>query len=168
VSEFEMCVRIAAAAGLGTVIGIEREYADKPAGLRTHLLVCMAAALVTTSSLLISDRLHVPGEALRVTAGVLTGIGFIGAGTIIHARGAVVGLTTAATIFMAAAIGIAAGGALYYLAVTAAVLTVFSTFVLRLFDARIGRHRAVADAKVRRSLDPARPAAARRAPERTG
>jgi putative Mg2+ transporter-C (MgtC) family protein len=161
-----MCARIVVAAALGTVIGIEREYADKPAGLRTHLLVCMAAALVTTSSFLIGERLEVPGEALRVTAGILTGVGFIGAGTIVHARGGVVGLTTAATIFMAAAIGIAAGGALYYLALTAAVLTVFSTFVLRLFDERIGKHGAVTNPKTARPLDPARPAAARRAPDR--
>jgi putative Mg2+ transporter-C (MgtC) family protein len=82
--------------------------------------VCVAAALLTTSSLLLGERLDVRGEALRVAAGVVTGIGFIGAGTILQTKRTVIGLTTAATIFMAAAIGIAAGGGLYYLALTAA------------------------------------------------
>ena len=107
---------------------------------------------------------HYTSDYLSFTGGV----GFIGAGTIVHARGGVVGLTTAATIFMAAAIGIAAGGALYYLALTAAVLTVFSTFVLRLFDARIDTHKTATNAKAPRSPDPARPAAVRRGPERAG
>ena len=132
-----MCLRVLAAAGFGIALGVERQYRHKPAGLRTHVIVCVAAGLLTTSSLLIGDRLHAPGEAFRVAAGVITGIGFIGAGTILQTRHAVTGLTTAATIFMAAAIGIAVGGGLYYLALTATGLTLFATWILRIFDAAI-------------------------------
>src|SRR5512134_163809 len=102
-SETEMCLRLLMAAALGFAVGLEREFAKKPAGLRTHAVVCVAAALVTTSSLLIGEKLNVHGESLRVAAGVVTGIGFIGAGTILQTRHRVTGLTTAATVFMAAA-----------------------------------------------------------------
>lgn len=139
-----MCIRILAAAGLGSVMGIERARANKPAGLRTHLLVCMAAALATASALLIGDRFAVPADALRVAAGVLTGVGFVGAGTILHTRENVVGLTTAATVFMAAAVGIAVGGGFYYLSVTAVLVTVFSNWALHLLD-RASRERPAND-----------------------
>jgi len=132
--ETELCLRVLAAYGFGIAIGVERQVANKPAGLRTHAIVCVAAALLTTSSLLLGDELNVPGEALRVAAGVVTGIGFIGAGTILQTRHTVIGLTTAATVFMAAAIGIAVGSGHYLLALTAAGLTIFSTWVLRMFE----------------------------------
>jgi putative Mg2+ transporter-C (MgtC) family protein len=125
-----MCIRILAAAGFGMAIGAEREWLNKPAGLRTHLIVCTAAALLTTASLLMGEMLNTPGEALRVAAGVITGVGFIGAGTILQTKRSVVGLTTAATVFMAAAIGIAVGAGWYYLALTASAVTIFSTWVL--------------------------------------
>jgi putative Mg2+ transporter-C (MgtC) family protein len=133
-TELDLCVRLAAAAALGGVIGLEREMANRPAGLRTHLVVCVAAALLTTSSVLFGEHLNVPGEALRVAAGVVTGIGFIGAGTILQTKHRVHGLTTAATVFMAAALGIAVGGGYYYLALTAAGITVLSTWGLRYFE----------------------------------
>ena len=139
-SELDMCIRILAAAGFGMVIGAEREAANKPAGLRTHLLVSTAAALLTTTSLVVGDKLNAPGEALRVAAGVVTGIGFIGAGTILQTERSVVGLTTAATVFMAAAIGIAAGTACYYLALCAAVITILSTWVLLPIEHARGRN----------------------------
>jgi putative Mg2+ transporter-C (MgtC) family protein len=139
-TEADMCLRLVAAAGFGVAIGLEREFANKPAGLRTHVIVCVAAALLTTSSFLIGEQLNVPGESLRVAAGVVTGIGFIGAGTILQTRSGVVGLTTAATLFMAAALGIAVGGGFYYVALTAAGLTVLSTWVLRVVDPALGDH----------------------------
>jgi putative Mg2+ transporter-C (MgtC) family protein len=151
-SEFSLCLRILAAAAFGIAIGLEREYANKPAGLRTHVIVCVAAALLTTTALLLGERLNAHGDTMRVAAGVVTGIGFIGAGTIIQTRRTVIGLTTAATIFMAAAIGIAVGGGLYYLALTAAGLTVFATWVLRVFDPSLGEsgnHRAGNPRRVR-------------------
>jgi putative Mg2+ transporter-C (MgtC) family protein len=109
--------------------------------------VCVAAALLTTSAFLIGEKLNAPGEAFRVAAGVVTGIGFIGAGTILQTRRTVVGLTTAATIFMAAALGIAVGGGLYYLALTGASLTVLATWGLRIFD------EVIAEETVRRKRD---------------
>jgi putative Mg2+ transporter-C (MgtC) family protein len=160
-TEQEMCIRLLAAAGLGGAIGLEREIANRPAGLRTHLVVCVAAALLTTSSILLGEQLNVPGEALRVAAGVVTGIGFIGAGTILQTKEGVHGLTTAATIFMSAAIGIAIGGAFYYLALTAAGLTVFSTWILRLFEGRMSQGDARSDEEPRR-LEVGKPASPRK------
>jgi putative Mg2+ transporter-C (MgtC) family protein len=138
VTEAEMCLRILAAAGFGMAIGVEREALNKPAGLRTHAIVSIAAALLTTTSLVVGDELKVPGEALRVAAGVVTGIGFIGAGTILQTRRAVHGLTTAATIFMAAAVGIAVGANCYYLAASATALTIFSTWAMRAVERLAG------------------------------
>ena len=119
-----MCLRLLVAAGLGGAIGLEREMKHRPAGLRTHVVVCVAGALLTAGSLLLGEKVGSHGEALRVAAGVVTGIGFIGAGTILQTRESVRGLTTAATVFMAAAIGITVGSAFYWLALTAAGLTV--------------------------------------------
>jgi putative Mg2+ transporter-C (MgtC) family protein len=133
-SEVELCLRVLAAAGLGLVIGAEREALHKPAGLRTHLVVCTAAALLTTSSLALDESLGQHGEALRVAAGVVTGVGFIGAGAILQTRRHVVGLTTAATIFMSAAIGIAVGGGFYLLAGTATLITIAANFCLRFVE----------------------------------
>ena len=95
---------------LGGAIGFERESKGKPAGLRTNILICMGAALFTV----LSSRLAPPGgDAGRVAAQVVTGIGFLGAGTILHARGTVLGLTSAATIWLVAAVGMAIGAHLY-------------------------------------------------------
>lgn len=135
-SEGELCLRILAAAGFGLALGAEREALNKPAGLRTHLVVCVAAALLTTSSLALGEELGARGEALRVAAGVVTGIGFIGAGAILQTRRRVVGLTTAATVFMSAAIGIAVGGGFYGMAATAALLTIAANYGLGLLEHR--------------------------------
>lgn len=137
-TELEMCVRILGAAAFGMAIGAERQAANKPAGLRTHLIVCSAAALLTTTSIMVGEKIDAPGEALRVAAGVVTGIGFIGAGTILQTERSIIGLTTAATVFMAAAIGIAVGAGSYYLALTAAVTTLFSTWVLLPIEHMLG------------------------------
>jgi putative Mg2+ transporter-C (MgtC) family protein len=106
------------AALLGGVIGFERELKHRPAGLRTNLFICMGAAMYT----LLSDELaifHV-GDHTRIAAQIIPGIGFIGAGTIIHARGDLVtGITSAATLFVVASIGMAVGGGLYLTAVFA-------------------------------------------------
>ena len=137
-SEGDLCLRLAAA-GFGLVLGAEREALNKPAGLRTHLVVCTAAALLTASSLALGEALGTHGEALRVAAGVVTGIGFIGAGAILQTRRRVVGLTTAATIFMSAAIGIAVGGGFYLLAGTATAITIASNFGLGFVERRLAK-----------------------------
>lgn len=109
------------AAGLGGAIGLEREAKHRPAGLRTNLFICLGAALFT----LLSDQLagaHT-GDHTRIAAQIIPGIGFIGAGSILHARGDLVsGITTAATIFVVASVGMAVGGGEYLLALFATVL----------------------------------------------
>lgn len=94
----------------GGAIGMERELSGKPAGLRTNILICVGATLFTVLSLKLAD---VRGDPARIAAQILPGVGFIGAGTILHARGAVTGLTSAATIWVVAAIGMALGDRAY-------------------------------------------------------
>jgi putative Mg2+ transporter-C (MgtC) family protein len=121
--EVEGGLRLLLAAVLGAAIGFQRERAHKPAGLRTHVLICLGAALFTVVSIL---GFSGPVDPSRVAAGVVTGIGFIGAGVIFRGmRGdKVVGITTAASIWVTAAIGIAAGVGLCIIAVGVTVLTV--------------------------------------------
>jgi putative Mg2+ transporter-C (MgtC) family protein len=97
---------------LGAAIGVERSYRRRPAGMRTGFCVCMASALFTILSVEIAKR---TGDAstTRIASNIVQGIGFLGAGAILRERGSVVGLTTAATIFAMAAIGMGAGGGLY-------------------------------------------------------
>jgi putative Mg2+ transporter-C (MgtC) family protein len=106
----ELMLQLALATVLGGAIGLERELGGKPAGLRTNILICMGSVLYTKLSLMMSGDTSDP---TRVAGQIVTGVGFIGAGTILHARGAVVGLTSAATIWVVAAIGVALGGAFY-------------------------------------------------------
>ena len=109
------------AALLGGLIGLEREAKHRPAGLRTNLFICVGAAMFT----LLSDQLagaHT-GDHTRIAAQIIPGIGFIGAGSIIHARGDLVtGITSAATLFVVASVGMAVGGGLYIIAVFATAL----------------------------------------------
>lgn len=99
-------LQIAAAMLCGTIIGLERRSRHKPAGMRTVTLICLGSTLFTLTSLALTDG---GGDPSRVAAQVVTGIGFLGAGTIIRHRGAVHGLTTAATIWVVAAIGVLIG-----------------------------------------------------------
>ena len=113
--------RILLAAFLGGLIGLEREAKHRPAGLRTNIFICVGAAMFT----LLSDELagaHT-GDHTRIAAQIIPGIGFIGAGSILHARGDLIsGVTTAATLFVTAAVGMAAGGGQNALAVIATLL----------------------------------------------
>jgi len=117
----EMALRLLLATALGGAIGLQRELSGKEAGLRTNMLIALGAALLTVLSIY-----AFPGsDPSRLAAGIATGIGFIGAGVILHrSGGAVVGLTTAATIFAVAAIGIAAGAGIYLVSVVATVLVI--------------------------------------------
>ncbi len=112
-------LRILLAAVLGAAIGYQREKTHKPAGLRTHILISTGAALFTV----ISGIAFAGGDPSRIAAGVVTGIGFLGAGTILHRTRFVEGLTTAASIWVVAAIGMAAGSGLYILSVIATVIS---------------------------------------------
>src|SRR5256885_12536363 len=120
-------VRLLMAAILGGLIGLEREWKHRDAGLRTNLFICFGAAMFT----LLSERLAgVPSDAARIAAQIIPGIGFIGAGSIIHNRGLTTGLTSAATIFVVASIGMAAGGGLYLTAIFATGLVLLSLYLL--------------------------------------
>jgi putative Mg2+ transporter-C (MgtC) family protein len=101
-----MFARIAIATALGAFIGFERERLRKPAGIRTHGLVALGAALFTIVSVYGFES---KGDPARVAAQIVTGVGFLGAGTILHLRGSVHGLTTAASLWVTAAIGVAVG-----------------------------------------------------------
>jgi putative Mg2+ transporter-C (MgtC) family protein len=106
----DLMLQLALATVLGGAIGLERELGGKPAGLRTNILICMGSVLYTKLSITMAGT---TADPTRVAAQIVTGVGFIGAGTILHARGAVVGLTSAATIWVVAAIGVALGGGYY-------------------------------------------------------
>ena len=123
--EVEMVLRLLLATALGAVIGYQRERAGKPAGLRTHILICAGAALFTVASLY---GFGAAADPARIAAGIVAGIGFLGAGAIIRrGEGVVAGLTTAATIWAVAAIGLAAGAGLY---IVSAVTTAITLIVL--------------------------------------
>src|SRR5215471_1638004 len=115
---WKMIARLVLAALLGGIIGLERELKHRPAGLRTNMFMCFGSAMFTVLSL----QLGGPNDATRIAAQIISGIGFIGAGSILRDKGGVTGLTTAATIFVVASIGMACGGGLYMLAVFATLL----------------------------------------------
>ncbi len=116
----EMVLRLLLAAALGAVIGYQRERAGKQAGLRTHILISSGAALIALVSIYGFGNASDPA---RVAAGVVVGVGFLGAGVILHREGGIVaGLTTAATIWVMAGIGLAAGVGLYVVATVATAI----------------------------------------------
>jgi putative Mg2+ transporter-C (MgtC) family protein len=136
----EILARLALAAGLGAAIGIERELRDRYAGLRTHLLVSLGAALFTLvsayawSGFKLGDGVSI--DPTRIAAQVVTGVGFLGAGAIIRQGATVHGLTTAATLWAAAAIGMTAAAGFYSAAILATIVTLVVLWPLRLFERR--------------------------------
>ncbi len=111
--ELEMILRVLLAGALGAVIGFQRTRAHKPAGIRTHSLIAIGAALFTVASALGFPE----ADPTRIAAGIVTGVGFLGAGAIIRREGGLIGgLTTAASIWVVAALGLAAGMGLYVIA----------------------------------------------------
>jgi putative Mg2+ transporter-C (MgtC) family protein len=131
----ETMLRLVLAAMLGGVIGLERETKRKPAGLRTNMFICFGAAMFTILSFRLANMYG--GDHVRIAAQIIPGIGFIGAGSILHSRGSVTGLTTAATIFVVASIGMATGGGLYLPAIFATVTIVVALHVLGWMETRL-------------------------------
>ena len=120
-------VRLILAAILGGLIGLEREFKHRAAGLRTNMFICFGAALFTVLSRGLAAE---PSDYTRIAAQIIPGIGFIGAGSILHTRGLTTGLTTAATLLVVASVGMAAGGGLYLTAMFATVLVLAALFAL--------------------------------------
>lgn len=139
-------MRLFIAALLGSIIGFEREYRAKEAGIRTHFLVALGSALFMILSeygfdAVLADHKEYSFDPSRIAAQVVTGIGFIGAGTIILQKHVVRGLTTAAGLWVTAAIGLTCGGGLYPLAIAATVLVLICLEVLNHFIEKFGYRR---------------------------
>jgi putative Mg2+ transporter-C (MgtC) family protein len=141
ISETEVAMRLVAALLAGGILGWERESHRKPAGLRTHMLVALGAAAFILAALRLHQDLVVAGQAsatdlLKVIAGIVGGVGFLGAGSIMRAGGEVRGLTTAATIWLAASIGLACGLGYYLLAAACVLLALAVLLALGLIEQR--------------------------------
>ncbi len=119
--------RLLLAAILGGFIGLERQLRHKPAGLRTNMFICFGSAMFTVLSRQLAGT---EADSARIAAQIIPGIGFIGAGSILHARASVTGLTTAATLFVVASVGMAAGGGLYLTAIFATGIILLALVVL--------------------------------------
>lgn len=140
----DLLLRLGAAALLGSLIGLERQRHDMAAGLRTHMLVCVGSALVMIVSAHGFDPMIQPGRVVldpsRVAAQVVSGIGFLGAGTIVVRKLSVHGLTTAASVWTVAAIGLASGAALYLAATAATLLILVILAVIKPMEDRLIGH----------------------------
>jgi len=128
--------RLLLAAVLGGIVGMEREFKRKPAGLRTNMFICFGSAMFTILSTELATAWGI-GDHTRIAAQIIPGIGFIGAGSILHAKGNVSGLTTAATLFVVASIGMASGGGLYLLAIFATMLLFLALHLLGWLERRL-------------------------------
>ena len=146
---YEVIIRLMLAVVVGGLIGYEREIKSRPAGFRTHILVCLGAAIAsmiqlysiqdTTNMILQHPELQsaLKADIGRLGAQVITGVGFLGAGTIIHDKGAVKGLTTAASIWTVACIGLAVGLGYYSLAVLSTICVFIVLVFLKVFEVRL-------------------------------
>ena len=124
--ETEILIKIVVSAVLGGLVGFEREIHRKPAGMRTHSLVCMGATLFTIMSINV-----IGGEPSRIAAGIVMGIGFLGAGMIFKSEDKVRGLTTAAELWVLAAIGLAVGIGFYFAALVTTLIVIFILIPLK-------------------------------------
>ena len=140
------------AVAAGAVIGLERELHDKPAGFRTNILICLGAALFTLVSIQMAEG-FANHDRTRIATQIVTGVGFLGAGAIIQRRDHVVGLTTAATIWAVASVGMAFGAGEFQLGLLGTVLTAGVLFGLGVTETRIGDWRSVATFEVELERD---------------
>ncbi len=134
----DILIKLAVSLVLGGAIGLERELSNKPAGLRTNILICTGATMMMAlSGMVLESRANAGSDLLRIAAGVITGIGFMGAGSIIRAGGHVQGLTTASTMWAVTALGLVVGAGYYLVAAvfTAAIILTLSLF--RLVEAAV-------------------------------
>jgi len=133
----EVLLKLVMAVALGGLIGMERESSQKPAGFRTNILICVgAAAMMVLAGLLFTEGGGNGSEVARIAAGVITGIGFIGAGTIIQGRGNIIGITTAATIWVVAILGLVIGLGYYLIALILAGLVLLTLVLFSRLEGR--------------------------------
>ena len=151
--ELTMVLRLIVAAILGGIVGMERGSGDRPAGFRTHILVCVGSALfmlvsiygfddiapVTTN---LEDDIGTRRDTARIAAQVVSGIGFLGAGTILHEGLTIKGLTTAASLWIVSAIGLAVGSGVYLLSTVATMLTMLTLVTFRTWEKRFAGNRS--------------------------
>ena len=128
--------RLLTACGLGGLIGLEREWRHKDSGLRTNMLICMGAALFTIMSVVLAGD-NSPNKG-QVASNIVQGVGFLGAGLILHTKNRTLGLTSAATVFVVAAIGMTCGAGLYIVAALATLLVLFALQLIGAFESRLG------------------------------
>lgn len=126
---------------LGGMVGFEREHKSRPAGLRTHILVCVGAALVQITSINYAKNNGIAMDPMRLGAQVISGIGFLGAGTIIKEGANIKGLTTAASLWAVGCIGLAAGSGLYFEAIAATIIILISLKSFTRIEEKIARER---------------------------
>ena len=126
-------LRLLLAVALGGIIGIERETSHKPAGLRTNILICVSSAMMMIVGGIIAGS-DIGQDITRIAAGVITGVGFLGAGAIIQSRGTVHGLTTASVIWAVAGLGIAVGAGYYLISIVFTLIVVGVLVLLRKVD----------------------------------
>ncbi len=137
ISTYELILRLVLSAIIGGLIGIEREANNRPAGLRTHILVTLGSALIMLISTHGFNNLASTGDPARLAAQVVSGIGFLGAGTILRTGNSIRGLTTAASIWVCGGIGLAIGGGYYVGGLTTAAIVLFSLMSLGVFEKKI-------------------------------
>jgi putative Mg2+ transporter-C (MgtC) family protein len=136
---YQNILPILAAVAAGSIIGLERGLRSEPAGFRTHALVCAAAAAVTLASLHLGRELHETASVSRAVQGIVVGVGFLGAGVIFRERLTVHGLTTAASVWATAGLGVVFGSEQFAVGWTAVAALMFILVVLRVFDQRLPR-----------------------------
>ncbi|MDD8025630.1 MAG: MgtC/SapB family protein [Acidobacteriota bacterium] len=139
----DVLIRLAVSLVLGGAIGLEREFSNKPAGLRTNILICTGATMMMALSGMILTAPSAGGsDLLRIAAGVITGIGFMGAGSIIRAGGHVQGLTTASTMWAVTALGLVIGAGYYLVAAAFTAVIMFTLVAFRRLEAAVPKKRS--------------------------
>jgi putative Mg2+ transporter-C (MgtC) family protein len=145
IDTMELTIRIAAAMVIGGLIGLEREFGEHAAGFRTHILVCLGSALIMLLSIYgfseFATEPNVQIDPARLAAQVISGIGFLGAGTILRTGVTISGLTTAASLWVVAALGLAVGAGFYYGALLATALVLINLFFLNKLEKYLTRKR---------------------------
>lgn len=148
-----IALKLVLAVVLGGIIGIEREMRDKPAGLRTNIMICVGSTLFMSLSTRVAEM--VGGDPTRIAAQIISGIGFLGAGAVLHSHGFVMGLTTAATIWVVAGVGMALGSGMYLVAVFATAMSLITLYFLSFVEDRIQGRKPYSYSLIVTDLNPA-------------